>query len=139
MLDMGDFVGGLLNYFRKHPLPKLTIGGGFGKLTKLAQGHLDLHSGRSQVDFLQLAEQLKRLGANEKLCEKTKTANTANEVLNLAQNAGLPLADRIAEQACIVVRKALRKTETQINILVISRTSGAKIQVELVGEAENNA
>ena len=139
MLDMGDFVGGLLNYFRKHPLPKLTIGGGFGKLTKLAQGHLDLHSGRSQVDFLQLAEQLKRLGANEKLCEKTKTANTANEVLNLAQNAGLPLADRIAEQACIVVRKALRKTETQINILVISRTSGAKLQGELVGEAENNA
>ena len=139
MLDMGDFAGGLLKYFRKHPLPKLTIGGGFGKLTKLAQGHLDLHSGRSQVDFNQLAEQLKRLGANQELCEKTKSANTANEVLKLAQNAGLPLADRIAEQACLVVRKALRNTETHLNILVIARTSGANSHGELVGEAENNA
>ena len=49
MLDMGDFVGGLIKYFRRNPLPKLTIGGGFAKLTKLAQGHLDLHSGRSQA------------------------------------------------------------------------------------------
>ncbi len=131
MLDMGDFAGGLLKYFRKHPLPKLTIGGGFGKLTKLAQGHLDLHSGRSQVDFMKLAEQLKILGANQELCEQTKSANTANEVLQLAQKVGLPLADRIAEQACLVVRKALRNTETQLKILVINR------QGELVGEAEN--
>ena len=133
MLDMGDFAGGLLKYFRKNPLPKLTIGGGFGKLTKLAQGHLDLHSGRSQVDFSLLAELLKKLGANPQLCEQTKSANTANEVLILAQNSGIPLADVIAQQACLVVRKALRNTETQLNVLVINR------QGELVGEAENES
>ena len=131
MLDMGDFVGGLLKYFRKNPLPKLTLGGGFGKLTKLAQGHLDLHSGRSQVDFMHLAEQLNKLGSSSEIYEQVKSANTANEVLKLAQKAGLPLADCIAEQACLVVRKALRKTETQLNILVIDRLG------ELVGEAEN--
>ena len=49
MLDMGDFAGGLLKYLRRRPLPRLTIGGGFGKLSKLAMGHMDLHSGRSQV------------------------------------------------------------------------------------------
>ena len=27
MLDMGDFAGGLLKYLRKHPLPRITIGG----------------------------------------------------------------------------------------------------------------
>ena len=27
------------------------IAGGFGKLSKLAEGHMDLHSKRSQVDF----------------------------------------------------------------------------------------
>ncbi|MEL6872772.1 MAG: cobalt-precorrin-5B (C(1))-methyltransferase, partial [Pseudomonadota bacterium] len=48
MLDMGDFAGGLLKYLKRHPLPRLTIAGGFGKLTKLAQGALDLHSSRSQ-------------------------------------------------------------------------------------------
>ncbi|MCH7487947.1 MAG: cobalt-precorrin-5B (C(1))-methyltransferase, partial [Proteobacteria bacterium] len=47
MLDMGDFVGGLLKYLRRHPVPRLTLGGGFAKISKLAMGHLDLHSGRS--------------------------------------------------------------------------------------------
>ncbi len=28
MLDMGDFAGGLLKYLRRHPVPRLTIGGG---------------------------------------------------------------------------------------------------------------
>jgi cobalt-precorrin-5B (C1)-methyltransferase len=35
-LDMGDFAGGLLKYLRRHPLPRLTIAGGFAKMTKLA-------------------------------------------------------------------------------------------------------
>ncbi|MFX7167397.1 cobalt-precorrin-5B (C(1))-methyltransferase, partial [Acinetobacter baumannii] len=48
LLDMGDFVGGMLKYLRRHPVPRLTIAGGFAKLSKLAAGHLDLHSGRSQ-------------------------------------------------------------------------------------------
>ena len=41
LLDMGDFAGGLLKYLRDHPVEKLTIAGGFGKLTKLAQGALE--------------------------------------------------------------------------------------------------
>ena len=102
----------------------------------MAQGHLDLHSGRSQVDFKQLAEQLKKLGANHKLYEQAKSANTANEVLKLSQQAGLPLADVIAQQAGVVARKALRNTETELNIMVISGTSGLDRQGELVGEAE---
>ena len=56
MLDMGDFAGGLLKYLVKHPIDKMTIGGGIGKITKLAQGAIDLHSGRSQVDFSILAD-----------------------------------------------------------------------------------
>ena len=45
MLDMGDFAGGMLKYLKSHPTSRLTIGGGIGKLTKLAQGAMDLHSG----------------------------------------------------------------------------------------------
>ena len=70
MLDMGDFVGGLLKYLRRHPVSRLTIGGGIGKMTKLAQGALDLHSARSQVDFSALARDLGRpelAGANTAL------------------------------------------------------------------------
>lgn len=55
LIDMGDFVGGTLKYLRRHPIPRITLAGGFGKLAKLAAGHLDLHSGRSEVDLPALA------------------------------------------------------------------------------------
>lgn len=55
LIDMGDFAGGLLKYLRKSPVARLTIAGGFGKLSKLAQGHLDLHSSRSRLDLDDLA------------------------------------------------------------------------------------
>ena len=60
MLDMGDFAGGMLKYLKRHPVKRLTIGGGIGKITKLAQGAMDLHSSRSQVDFAALAAQFAR-------------------------------------------------------------------------------
>ena len=55
LIDMGDFVGGMLKYLRTHPVPRVTIAGGVGKMTKLAQGLLDLHSKRGSVDLVVLA------------------------------------------------------------------------------------
>lgn len=88
MLDMGDFVGGMIKYMRRNPVPRLTIGGGIGKLTKLAQGAVDLHSGRSQVDFEKLAE-----WAGD---PRVAQANTALEAYEIA---GAPLAQRVADLA----------------------------------------
>ena len=102
MIDMGDFVGGLLKYFRKKPIQKLTLGGGFGKITKLAQGHLDLHSQRSQVNFFNLASEIQKLGSSSKFCELIQKANTASEVLTLSNKEGIPIAKHIAEKACLV-------------------------------------
>ena len=99
LLDMGDFAGGMLKYLRRHPLPRVTIAGGFGKLGKLAQGHLDLHSSRSQVDFDDLAEALAGLGAAPALVAAARGANTANQVQTMAADAGLPLARVIARRA----------------------------------------
>src|SRR6478609_1705911 len=67
LLDMGDFAGAVLKYVRRHPVARLTICGGFAKLSKLAAGHLDLHSGRSQVDKAYLAGLARRGGADEEL------------------------------------------------------------------------
>ena len=61
LIDMGDFVGGMLKYVKTHPVPRVTIAGGVGKLTKLAQGLLDLHSQRGSVDLALLAK-LRRTG-----------------------------------------------------------------------------
>ena len=91
MLDMGDFAGGVLKYLRANPVARATIGGGFGKMVKLAQGHMDLHSGRSQVDFEWLAARVP-----EALRAKVQSANTALEVLELA---GPELAQRVADEA----------------------------------------
>ncbi|MEL6912944.1 MAG: cobalt-precorrin-5B (C(1))-methyltransferase [Pseudomonadota bacterium] len=76
MLDMGDFAGGLLKYLAKHTVPRITIGGGIGKMTKLAQGAGDLHSSRSQVDFDDLAVRFDR--------PELRAANTALEAVAIA-------------------------------------------------------
>ena len=128
-LDMGDFAGGLLKYLRAHPVPNLTLAGGFAKFAKLAEGHLDLHSGRSQVGMDWLAGQLADLGGDEELVAAARTANTAAEVLGLATAAGLPLAGRIAELALTTVREALRDAPVAVELLVVDR------QGAVVGEA----
>lgn len=120
LLDMGDFAGGLLKYLRRHPLQRLTIAGGFGKLCKLAAGQLDLHSGRSQVDFDLLAQILSALGAAPALVETARGANTAKQVLDLATAAGLPLADAVAARARETALGVLAG-ETDVEVLVVDR------------------
>jgi len=96
MLDMGDFAGGLLKYLKRHPVPHITIGGGIGKMTKLAQGARDLHSGRSQVDFARLAE---AVGIGD-----IKHVNTT---LQAYECAGEKLSSWVAESALKMVQGML--------------------------------
>lgn len=121
LLDMGDFVGGMLKYLRRHPVPRLTIAGGFAKLSKLAAGHLDLHSGRSQVDRDGLAAMLADLGAAPDVVARAKGANTALEILTLAQAAGLQLGDRVAQAACDVAVAELRGAPVEVELLLSDR------------------
>ncbi|TNE37395.1 MAG: cobalt-precorrin-5B (C(1))-methyltransferase [Alphaproteobacteria bacterium] len=120
LLDMGDFAGGVLKYIRKCPVERLSIAGGFAKITKLAQGSMDLHSGRSEVDFTWLAERLMELGAEETLIENARAANTAMQVLTEASAANIPLADLVAEKARAVAQD-IAGPETRIEVLVYSR------------------
>jgi len=113
MLDMGDFAGGLLKYLRAHPVAHVTIGGGVGKLTKLAQGAVDLHSSRSRVDFAALG----RVSVKAGLADVTKV-NTALEAFEIA---GPPLADEIAGRALEQVRKILRNAPVSADIVMVDR------------------
>ena len=110
MLDMGDFAGGLLKYLRQHPVPRLTIGGGIGKLAKLAQGAMDLHSGRSQVDFDVLADWM----GDDRL-------RGANTVLEAYEICGAPLADLIAVKAREQALSVVRDAGIDIDVVVIDR------------------
>ena len=78
LIDMGDFVGGMLKYLRRHPIPRVTLAGGFAKLAKLAGGHLDLHSSRSTVDLPGLAELLAGRGAASKVVAHARDASSAH-------------------------------------------------------------
>lgn len=121
LIDMGDFAGGLLKYLRRHPVPRVTIAGGFAKMTKLAQGHLDLHSARSQVDLARLARTAERLGAPAALCAAIADANTAAEALSHAQSADLPLAEAIASQARETALATLAGAAVAPEVLVTDR------------------
>ena len=108
-LDMGDFIGGMLKYLRRHPLPRLTISGGFAKMSKYAQGADDLHSSRSQVDINALAA---LMPTNSELA-KAKTAMHALEL------AGPDIARSVAIKAADRARAAL--PGTHIDILITDR------------------
>src|ERR1051325_3726577 len=99
LIDMGDFVGGSLKYLRRHPVPRLTLAGGFAKLAKLAAGHLDLHSSRSAVDPALLADMLAALGAGERTVAAARASDSAGAMLEMAGEWRTALAERVARQA----------------------------------------
>jgi cobalt-precorrin-5B (C1)-methyltransferase len=117
LLDMGDFAGAVLKYLRRHPVPRLTIAGGIGKLAKLAAGHLDLHSKRSQVDFGLLAN----LVDDAVLGERIREANTALEALQICAQAGVPLGDLVAARAREGALDVLRGAPVEVDVVVIDR------------------
>ncbi len=121
LLDMGDFAGGLLKYLRGHPIERLTIAGGFAKLTKLAQGALDLHSSRSEVDRDFLASLARGAGASEAVTDAIATANTATEALKLAAASGVPLAALVAARARARAKETLGSAPVAVNVIVVGR------------------
>ena len=121
LLDMGDFAGAVLKYLRRHPVPRLTIAGGIGKLAKLADGHLDLHSGRSQVSFESLATRVRAAGGSPALVEGVRTANSALDALQQCAAAGLPLGDLVAAGARETARGVLRGAPVEVDVVVIDR------------------
>ncbi len=114
MLDMGDFSGGLLKYLARHPVPRLTIGGGVAKITKLSQGASDLHSARSQVDFAALGRRAIGLGLPD--------VSQSNTVLEAIEIAGSELAAAIAGDARSKVMLTLRGRVKTVDVIVIDRS-----------------
>jgi cobalt-precorrin-5B (C1)-methyltransferase len=119
LLDMGDFAGAVLKYLRRHPVDRLTVVGGVGKLAKLADGHLDLHSSRSTVNTDLLAALVADAGSE--LAERVRSANTALDALSVCARAGVPLGDRIAARARDSALGVLRGAPVDVDVVVIDR------------------
>ncbi|GAB3107735.1 cobalt-precorrin-5B (C(1))-methyltransferase [Streptomyces calidiresistens] len=121
LLDMGDFAGAVLKYVRRHPAPRLTICGGFAKLSKLAVGHLDLHSARSAVDKGFLAELARRGGAGDELVTAVAGANTGLDALQRCRAANVPLGDLVAVEARDQALAVLRGAPVAVDVVCIDR------------------
>jgi cobalt-precorrin-5B (C1)-methyltransferase len=120
LIDMGDFAGGMLKYLRRHPVPALTLAGGFAKLAKLAAGHLDLHSGRSRVDGAFLARLLAGCGAAPDRVAAAAASESAGAILELAGDRRAALAGAVARQAREVALATL-SGQTSVEVAIVDR------------------
>jgi cobalt-precorrin-5B (C1)-methyltransferase len=123
LIEMGDFVGAVLKHLRKVPVAKLSLCGGFGKISKLAAGHMDLHSRHSSIDLPQLAQWAAAIGADDALQQAIRTANTSQQALAMASAAGIALGDEVCRHArafaCSVVPASV-----QVEVFAIDRQGG---------------
>lgn len=123
LIEMGDFVGAVLKHLRKVPVPRLTLCGGFGKISKLAAGHMDLHSRHSSIDLPQLAGWAADIGADEALQASIIAANTSQQALALAHAAGIHLGDAVCAHALAFARSVV-PAQVQVEVFAIDRQGG---------------
>jgi cobalt-precorrin-5B (C1)-methyltransferase len=128
LIEMGDFVGAVLKHLRKVPVDKLSLCGGFGKISKLAAGHMDLHSRHSSIDLPQLADWAAAIGASAEVQDAIRQANTSQQALALASAAGIALGDEVCRHALEFARSVV-PAQVQVEVFAIDRQGG------IVGEA----
>ncbi|MDB6060140.1 MAG: cbiD [Verrucomicrobiaceae bacterium] len=128
LIEMGDFVGAVLKHLRKAPVTKLSLCGGFGKISKLAAGNMDLHSRNSSIDLPQLATWAAQLGAHDKLQNAIRAANTSQQALALASAENIALGNAVCTHALNFARSIV-PTEVSIEVFAIDRVGN------IVGEA----
>ncbi len=120
LIDMGDFVGGMLKYLQRHPVPRVTVAGGVAKMTKLAQGMLDLHSKRGEIDLAWLADQAREAGASAHLHAMIGRCNTAAQAFDLTRHEGVDLGGLIAREARRTAAASLGRSEG-LDVVIFDR------------------
>jgi cobalt-precorrin-5B (C1)-methyltransferase len=121
LIDMGDFVGGMLKYLRRHPVARITIAGGMAKMSKLGQGLLDLHSRRGEVDLNWLARQAQQAAAPAALVDCITASHSALEAFGHAEAVGFDLAGRVVTAAWRTAAQPLAGTDGELEIVIFDR------------------
>ncbi|OCR26523.1 cobalt-precorrin-6A synthase [Pseudomonas syringae] len=128
LIEMGDFIGAVLKHLRKVPVNKLSICGGFGKISKLAAGHMDLHSRHSSIDLPQLARWAADAGADDALQQAIRECNTSQQALAISAALGIALGDVVCQHALAFARSVV-PAQVQVEVFAIDRQGG------IVGQA----
>ncbi|MFT2111113.1 cobalt-precorrin-5B (C(1))-methyltransferase [Marinomonas sp. 2405UD68-3] len=137
LIEMGDFVGAVLKHVKKGEaqdpkLMKISFCGGFGKMTKLAAGNMDLNSRASSIDLHVLSDIAKAQGANDALVERIRLANTSTQALSLCQAENIPLGNTICQYALAFARHWIPE-HIELDVLAIDRKGN------FVGYAKSDA
>jgi cobalt-precorrin-5B (C1)-methyltransferase len=115
---MGDFVGGMLKYLRRHPVARVTVAGGLAKMTKLGQGLLDLHSRRGEVDL----DWLSARTDDAELAKRIAGSNSAMEAFEHAKTNGINLAMPVIDAAWQTAAGVLEGSDAALEIIMFDRT-----------------
>lgn len=118
LIEMGDFAGGMLKYLKAQPVQRVTVAGGFAKMSKLAQGRLDLHSGRGIIELDVLCSWLEGLNAKSDVVAEARTATTAQHILALSKAACVPLADYVAQRARDTAIATLKGASIGVDVVI---------------------
>ncbi|MDC9720060.1 MAG: cobalt-precorrin-5B (C(1))-methyltransferase [Gammaproteobacteria bacterium] len=128
LIEMGDFAGAVLKHLNKSPVKRLSICGGFGKISKLAEGHLDLHSSKSSINLVKLADIAHKLGADSNLTTAIKACNTSLEAVDICQQQGINLATAVCQNALVFAQQTVPNS-VQLEVFAVNR------QGQLLGHA----
>ena len=88
-VQIGNFFGLALERASQAGAKQITLASMIGKLAKFAAGHPSVHSQQSEQDFAFLARLASDAGAEDVVVQRMLTANTAQEVTEIALHAGL--------------------------------------------------
>lgn len=90
LIDVGGFLGNALGVIARRPqVRRVSVVGMMGKMSKVAGGQVVLHAHQSSVDLEFLSRLAETAHASEKVAEQVRGANTANQVREIMEEAGL--------------------------------------------------
>ncbi len=129
-VQTGNFIGFALKHAKRAGVLKVTLVGMMGKLSKVAQGEMNVHSRSVAVDCDFLAQVAEKAGAVPMLIEEVRKANNATHAGQLIEQAGnLYFFTLLCEKIC---QAGLAFVESGIKLETVLVTLGG----ERLGRAE---
>ena len=122
-VECGDFVGTALKHADKLGFDLVTVVAGFGKMSKLAAGHGNLHHRWSQVEPSVLAKLAQNGGATAQTVTDITHSHSAGAILALCQSANFDIATIVCNAARQHILERLNY-QARVEVVAVSQTQG---------------
>jgi cobalt-precorrin-5B (C1)-methyltransferase len=124
-IQYGDFIGAALQAALANGIPRLTICGMVGKISKIADRKKMTHASGSRVNMKLLASFAKECGADDSLLKEIENANTARHVGEIVAAENIEgFYDKMAGAACDFLFADLAKRKINIEVIITTLEEG---------------